>query len=243
MTLAFFAPSSRPLRLVDFRMLGNCVIQSVASSIFEIDKVMNGNSLDPRVNRLPKIGVPGAVVTKAPLDQFGTFEVFVQPKDGKPFQHEGAVHAPNIEMAYVLAKETYTRRFVCSSLYVVETRKIYVSPMTSNTTNAYDTIVDLPPQSGEGENYEVYHLLKRGKQHIHAGVVSASSPQEAMMRAKEKLKGDKLIYNVWVVRSSDIRFTTDDEKDLWITLPEKKFRDASDYKGGDKLKEFLERAK
>ncbi|HEY0769431.1 MAG TPA: hypothetical protein VGD31_03795, partial [Sphingobacteriaceae bacterium] len=64
---------------------------------------MSGNSLDPRVNRLPKIGVPGEISPKAPLDQFGTFEVFVQPKEGKPFQHEGPVHAPNLEMAYVLA--------------------------------------------------------------------------------------------------------------------------------------------
>jgi ring-1,2-phenylacetyl-CoA epoxidase subunit PaaB len=126
---------------------------------------------------------------------------------------------------------------------VLETRKVYVSAMTSNTTNAYDTIVDVPPQSGNTERYEVYHLFKRGKQHIHAGVVSAPGPQEAMAEAKKHLRGDKLIYNVWVVRSSDIRFTTDEEKDLWITLPEKKFRDASDYKGGDKLKEFLERAK
>lgn len=204
---------------------------------------MNGNSLDPRVNRLPKIGVPGEVVTKAPLDQFGTFEVFVQPKEGKPFQHEGAVHAPNIEMAFVLAKETYTRRFICSSLYVVETRNVFVSPMTANTTNAYDTIVDVPPQTGDAVRYEVYHLLKRGKQHVHAGTVSAVSPQEAMLQAKKELRGDKLIYNVWAVRSADIRFTSDEEKDLWITLPEKKFRDASDYKGGDKLKEYLERAK
>ena len=40
-----------------------------------------------------------------------------------------------------------------------------------------------------------------------------------------------------------IRFTTPEEKDLWITLPEKKFRDASNYKGGDKLKGFLEKRK
>ncbi|HEY0744443.1 MAG TPA: phenylacetic acid degradation b [Chryseosolibacter sp.] len=204
---------------------------------------MNGNSLDPRVNRLPKIGMPGQVLPKAPLDQFGTFEVFVQPKDGKPFQHEGAVHAPNIEMAYVLAKETFTRRFVCSSLYVVDTRMVYVSPMTENTTNAYDTIVDVPQQSGTRVKFEIYHLLKRGKQHIHAGTVEAVTPQEAMLAAKAQLRGDKLLYNVWAIRTSDIRFTTPEEKDLWITLPEKKFRDASDYKGGDKLKEFLERAK
>jgi ring-1,2-phenylacetyl-CoA epoxidase subunit PaaB len=48
---------------------------------------------------------------------------------------------------------------------------------------------------------------------------------------------------VWVIERSKIRFTTPEEQDLWNTLPEKKFRDASDYKGGDKLKEFLERSK
>ena len=47
------------------------------------------NSLDPRVKRLPKTGQPGEILPKAALDQFGTFEVFVQPKAGKPFQHEG----------------------------------------------------------------------------------------------------------------------------------------------------------
>ena len=42
------------------------------------------NSLDPRVNRLPLVGTPGEISPKAPLDQLGTFEVFVQPKEGKP---------------------------------------------------------------------------------------------------------------------------------------------------------------
>ena len=198
-------------------------------------------SLDPRVNRLPEIGEIGKITPKAPLDQFGTFEVFVQPKEGKPFQHEGIVHAPNLEMAYVLAKETFTRRFICISLNVVDTRNVYVSPMTEGNLNCYDMIPDLPSQPGEKVNYEIYHLIKRGKQFIHAGTVAASTPQEAMSVAKTSLKGDKMIYNVWAIRQSDIRFTTAEEKDLWITLPEKKYRDASDYKGGDKLKEFLER--
>jgi ring-1,2-phenylacetyl-CoA epoxidase subunit PaaB len=201
------------------------------------------NSLDPRVNRLPKIGVPGEIQPKAPLDQFGTFEVFVQPKDGKPFQHEGAVHAPNLEMAYVLAKETFTRRFQCTSLYVVDTRSVYVSPMTEGNMDAYDMIQEVPHQTGEKLSFEIYHLLKRGKQHIHAGNVMAITPEEAMSLAKKQIKKDKTIYNIWAIRAQDIRFTTSEEKDLWITLPEKKFRDASDYKGGDKLKEFLERAK
>lgn len=200
-------------------------------------------SLDPRVNRLPLIGIPGTIEPKAPLDQFGTFEVFVQPKEGKPFQHEGAVHAPNLEMAYILAKETFTRRFTCTSLYVVDTRYVYVSPMTEGNTNAYDLISDLSNAAEALVDYEIYHLVKRGKQHNHVGTVKASSPEQAMAVAKKNLKGDKLIYNIWAIRSADIRFTSDEERELWKTLPEKKFRDAADYKGGDKLKTFLEKNK
>jgi ring-1,2-phenylacetyl-CoA epoxidase subunit PaaB len=200
-------------------------------------------SLDPRVNRLPVIGQPGQILPKAQLDQFGTFEVFVQPKEGKPFQHEGIVHAPNLEMAFVLAKEAFTRRFTCVSLYVTDTRNVYVSPMTDGTVNAYEFVNETPPQSGDKTSYEIYHLLKRGKQHQHVGTVQAVTPQESMSEAKKLFKNDKVVYNIWAIRTSDIRFTNPEEKELWLTLPEKKFRDASDYKGGDKLKEFLEKAK
>lgn len=199
------------------------------------------NSLDPRVNRLPLVGTPGEISPKAPLDQLGTFEVFVQPKEGKPFQHEGIVHAPDVEMAFVLAKEAFTRRFLCVSLYVCDTRNVYVSPLTDGTSNAYDLIHGSVNSGNEKTSFEIYHLPRRGKQHVHAGTVQAGSPEEAMAEAKQKFKSDKTVYNVWAVRTSDIRFTSAEEKDLWLTLPEKKFRDASDYKGGDKLKEFLER--
>jgi len=199
-------------------------------------------SLDPRVNRLPAIGTPGEIVTKAPLDQLGTFEVFVQPKEGKPFQHEGIVHAPDLEMSFILAKETFTRRFTCVSLYVCDTRSVYVSPMTDGISSAYDFISDVFEQKTDKSPYEVYHLLKRGKQHVHVGTVQAGSPQEAMAEARKAFKNDKVVFNVWVIRSSNIRFTSPEEKELWLTLPDKKFRDASDYKGGDKLKEFLERS-
>ncbi len=199
------------------------------------------NSLDPRVIRLPKTGEPGIIQPKVPLDQFGSFEVFVQPKEGKSFQHEGVVHSPNLELAYILAKETFTRRFTCVSLYVVETRNVFASPLTDGNNNVYDLIVD-PPPSNKKEPYEIYHLPKRGKQHIHVGQVEAGSPEEAMSFARKKFN-TKIIYNVWAVKSADIRFTSIEENDFWITLPEKHFRDAADYKGGDKLKLFLEKQK
>jgi len=198
------------------------------------------NSLDPRVSRLPQLD-ESVIKPKAELDQFGTFEVFVEPKEGKPFQHEGIVHAPDLEMAYVLAKEAFTRRFTCTSLYVVDTRDVYVSPMTEGEKNVYDLISETAGQTGDQSTFEIYHLNKRGKQHIYAGSVTAKNPLEAMAMAKTKLNTGKAVYNVWAIRSDKIRFTTPEEKDLWITLPEKKFRDASEYKGGDKLKNFLEK--
>lgn len=197
-------------------------------------------SIDPRVNRLPKVGQPGAAEPKAPMDQFGTFEVFVQPRDGRPFQHEGAVHAPDIEMAYILAKETFTRRFTCSSLYVADTKSIFVSPLTEGSANVYDQIEDPAGEAG-ADSFEIYHLLKRGKQHIHAGRVMAANPQQALSCAKKSLQGKTPVLNAWALRSADIRFTSPEERDLWITLPEKKFRDAAEYKGGDRLKDLISR--
>jgi ring-1,2-phenylacetyl-CoA epoxidase subunit PaaB len=196
-------------------------------------------SLDPRVTRLPQVG---EVKPKKSLDQFGTFEVFVQAKEGKSFQHEGAIHAPNLEMAYVLAKETFTRRFTCVSIYVADTRDVFVSPTTEGNQSAYELI----SKDDEGEDkkaFEIYHLPKRGKQHIHVGSVQASSSVDAMCQAKNLFGAGKVIYNVWAIEQDKIRFTSVEDKDLWNTLPEKKFRDASDYRGGDKLEEFLERQK
>ncbi len=200
-------------------------------------------SLDPRVTRLPHIEAEENSKPKMPLDQFGTFEVFVKPKEGKSYQHEGIVHAPNLEMAYVLAKETFTRRFTCTSLYVADTRHVHVSIMTEGDKNVYDQIQEVTAQRGSTLSFEIYHLVKRGKQHIHVGEVMAATPSEAIGIAKTKFNSGKVVYNIWAIETNKIRFTTPEEKDLWITLPDKKFRDASDYKGGDKLKGFLEKVK
>lgn len=198
-------------------------------------------SLDPRVNRLPQPGDESENSAKPLLDQLSTFEVFVQAKEGKPFQHEGIVHASDPEMAYVLAKETFTRRFTCCAIAVTDTRNVVSSPVTDGNVNAYDTLAQHVTEGEKTETYEIFHLMKRGKQYLHAGTVEATHPTEAFMVARQNLQKDKMVYGIWAIRTADLRFTTLEEKDLWLTLPEKKFRDAADYKGGDKLKAFLEK--
>ncbi len=196
-------------------------------------------SLDPRVNRL---NIPTDELTpKVPLDQFGTFEVFVQIKEGKGYRHEGIVHAPNRDMAYLFAKEQFSRRLMCSGIFVVETRNVFVTAFTEDKDNIYNHISDTFPEDGEEEQYEIFHLEKRGKQHEHIGSVPAKNHQHALALAKPNFIDDDPIFNVWVVKTSDILFTNDEDKIMWDTLPEKKFRDASDYRAADKIKEFKER--
>ena len=196
-------------------------------------------SLDPRVNRLNL--TQGELSPKIPLDQFGTYEVFVQLKEGKQYRHEGIVHAPNLEMAYIFAKEQYSRRLMCSGLFVAETRNVYVTGFTEGDDSIYNHIADHYPEDGTEEQYEVFHLNKRGKQHEHIGSVPAKNHQHALALAKPEFINESPVYNVWVIKNSDIRFTDDEDKIIWNTLHEKKFRDASDYKAADKIKAFKER--
>ncbi|MEQ8928095.1 MAG: phenylacetic acid degradation b [Fulvivirga sp.] len=196
-------------------------------------------SLDPRVNRL---NLPeGELVPKVPLDQFGTFEVFVQAKEGKEYRHEGIVHAPNRDMAFLFAKEQFSRRNTCVGIFVVETRNIYVTGFTEDKDNIYSHISDEYPEEGFTEQYEVFHLNKRGKQHEHIGSVPAKNHQHALALAKPEFIDGPPVYNIWVVKTSDILFTEEADKIIWDTLHEKKFRDAADYKAADKIKAFKER--
>lgn len=197
-------------------------------------------SLDPRVTRL-NIDENAALKPKAPLDQFGTYEVFVQLKEGKPYRHEGIVHAPNRDMAFIFAKEQFSRRMMCSGLFVVETRNVFITDFTEGDQNIYELLPDDAPDEGEMEEYEFFHLMKRGKQHEHIGSIEAKNPQQALAMAKTEFIEGNPIYNVWVIRTKDILFSSEEDKIIWNTLPEKKFRDAIAYKAADKVKAFKER--
>jgi ring-1,2-phenylacetyl-CoA epoxidase subunit PaaB len=59
------------------------------------------------------------------LEEWGTYEVFHQKKRGEQHVHVGVVHAPDSEMALVLAKEQFGRRLHTSSIWVVKTSDVY----------------------------------------------------------------------------------------------------------------------
>jgi ring-1,2-phenylacetyl-CoA epoxidase subunit PaaB len=81
-------------------------------------------SLDPRVNRIPLPMDADQPHAEDPIGQWQTFEVFTQQKRGEQHVHVGALHAPNAEMALILAKEQFGRREQCANLWVVRSGDI-----------------------------------------------------------------------------------------------------------------------
>ncbi|WP_323757429.1 phenylacetic acid degradation b [Roseivirga sp.] len=202
---------------------------------------MNLKSLDPRVTRLGiSESTDQEIIEKSELDQFETYEAFIETKEGKPFEHAGSIHAPNEEMAFLFAKEQYSRRgMFCNALCVVKTENIKVSDYTDNGEDVYN-LVCVKPSGVDRDSFEVFHLAKRGKHHKYEGSVMAKDYEDALAKAKADFQSDKPVFNVWIVKSEHILASDEDDRDIWDTLKEKKYRDAIDYKAGDKIKAFKE---
>lgn len=220
------------------------------------------HSHDPRMNRLGLPDAPATAAAKEALDQFGTYEAFHQKKEGTPFVYVGPVHAPEADVAFLFAKEQYSRRFACTGLWVVPTAAITVTAYVGDQESAYDTLPLLTneqaaapnPQAGTRyaddtaaeeaayaageEDYDIFHLKKRGKAHQHVGKVRACSPAQALQVAKAVFSDQRPVVNVWAARSADFLRSGEDERDIWTTTPEKKYRDAISYKVQDRIERF-----
>ena len=194
-------------------------------------------SLDPRVTRLHLPEGTTIDQPKAALDQLETFEVFHQRKEGQPFTYVGPVHAASLDVAFLFGKEQYSRRFPCTGMWVCATRTVLLTAYTDEAVSVYSTL-QLPEPVGVGEAYEIFHLKKRGKGHAHAGTVTATSPADALAAAKAQWGEVLPCVNVWVVRAADFLRSAEEDKDIWSTTTEKKYRDAIAWKVQDRIERF-----
>ncbi len=202
---------------------------------------LTDRSLDPRINRLQLSETD--IIEKDQLDQLETYEVFIQTKEGRPLQHEGIVHAYDEEIAFVFAKEQFSRRATCVGMIIVRSDNVEASEMNDDGRNVYDLFQEPSVIENEKSTYEVFHLLKRGKQHIHAGSVQAGSSEEAFYEAKLNLDPGnpaRPVLNIWLIKTDDIFSSDEEDVELWLTTPGKTFREAMDYKGADKIKKYKE---
>lgn len=191
-------------------------------------------TLDPRLKRLDLLTEGES--HKEKLDQLPTYEVFVQVKEPRAYRHEGCVHATSREMALIFAKEQFSRRGMCSGIWVVDTRDVMVTDYSENELDIYDKISG--SDTAGNTEYTIFHMIKRGTQHKCDGVVMADSPEAALQVAKNRIERKKAVLNAWVVESAKILKTSVEDRSMWETTPKKLFREAIDYKTQEKLNEF-----
>lgn len=191
-------------------------------------------SLDPRLNRLDLVREP--LPDKLTMDQLATYEVFVKVKKNKPFKHEGCVHASSKEMAFVFAKEQYSRRSTCFGIWVAATDEFKVTDYSENKKDIYDIIAG--KDSKGSSSYSIFHMTRRGTQHLFAGEVMANDEQDALAVAKLAIERTQPVLNVWLTRTENLLKTTEDDIILWQTTPEKTFREPFDYKVHERIKQF-----
>lgn len=86
--------------------------------------------------------------------------------------------------------------------------------------------------------FEVFHQRKRGEHHEHVGIVHAPDAELALVFAKEQYGRRLKCSNIWVVRSADIYAFSYDDENMFETIPDKNYREASGFKVRDKVNAF-----
>ncbi len=200
------------------------------------------DSLDPRINRLNLHLQRQEEYKSVSLDQLPTYEVFLQLKPDKEYQHAGIVHAATPDTAFLFAKEQFSRRYTCTGMWVVSSSCVWVTQCMELEESIYDHLPDDLHETKESMSaYDIFHLYQRGKQHKHAGKLMASGHGDAVIRAKQQLDQGKPVLNIWSVKTSDVRTTGKEDLEIWSTLPQKSHREVISYRAGEKLKLFKEK--
>ena len=93
-------------------------------------------------------------------DNQGTlWEVFIQPKPGRPHKHAGSLHAYDKEMAIKSARDLYTRRQEGTNIWVVKAEEI-VSSESADSEAFFD------PANDKIYRHPTFYTMPDGVKHI-----------------------------------------------------------------------------
>jgi len=87
------------------------------------------------------------------------WEVFLQPKAGRPFKHVGSLHAFDKEMAMTAARDLYTRRGEGKGIWLVRAEDI-VSSDLEDSEAFYD------PSNDKVYRHPTFYTMPEGVKHI-----------------------------------------------------------------------------
>jgi ring-1,2-phenylacetyl-CoA epoxidase subunit PaaB len=163
--------------------------------------------------------------------QWPRFMVFQQAGQGKPVLHNGSVHAPDIEMAMLNARDVFVRRPEASELWVVPADAIYSK--TREELNA--SVIARKAQPDEAisqakqQTYYIFGKLSEPTQAELLGEVNASSAETALEAGVEKFSNREIL-RWWVFPvSAAVKSSAKDADPMFGTARDRKFTDQAEY--------------
>lgn len=148
--------------------------------------------------------------------QWPRYEVFKQDAPDKPHQAVGSVHAPDREIALLMARDVFVRRPKCYSLWVAPAEAILSMTQEELATQEGaqgEVSADTPPVT-----YQVFRKTtqRRAMTFVdHVGSVPAGSPTEALRQAIAQFS-DGAAWVWWIVPEAVIARSQADDVTSWF---------------------------
>ena len=159
--------------------------------------------------------------------QWPRFMVFHQAVEGEPLLHNGTVHAPDIEMALLNARDVFARRPDGVAFWVVPADKIFAQTREEITKN--EMKLELGNSINRLVDYHVFAKIEQQGQCRRIGEVKAGSPQEAMQKALQKFGKENPLW--WWVFPKDVVLSSQpqDRDPMFAPAREKTYKDQAEY--------------
>ena len=166
--------------------------------------------------------------------QLSRFQVFIQEKPGSPFQDVGSVHAADVELALLNARDVFARRPECSAMWVVPVEAIYSKTAEELAGEEMSHNGDPPVEMRHPSKPVMYHVFCKAQSagtQTWVGSVQAGSPQEALQRGIEQFSSKPEPFAWWVLPASAVYATREAEAPSFFEPARNKtFRLSSDFR-------------
>ncbi len=163
--------------------------------------------------------------------QWPRFEVLKQDAPGKPHQAVGSVHAPDLEMALLMARDVFVRRPRCHSLWVAPAEAIF--SVTQEELDAHPPWLTAPTAAEADETtYLVFRKTSQRRSMTfveHVGDVTASSPQAALRLGLTRFAAVPT-WVWWVIPAGAVAQSQEEDSASWFEpADDKTYRHQSAY--------------
>jgi ring-1,2-phenylacetyl-CoA epoxidase subunit PaaB len=159
--------------------------------------------------------------------QWPRFEVFLQEKEGASHQDVGSVHAPDIEMALMNARDVFVRRPDCTSLWIVPVAAIF------SRTQQELTAAKPLEEAQESEKQVSYYIFAKHKpagNQVLIGQITAPSPELALQEAHQQMHELQDALVIWVCPAAEVyKSAATDADSLFSSSRDKPYRMATDF--------------